>query len=364
METKYKYKNTPLTITRYPKTEDRTLKAWSNAEVYALEQLGEASGQHIVMYNDRFGFWNTCLNNEKLTTVWHYESQRKAIKQNLEQNGFSFNEDTLFKSTDKLNKPIDIALVKVPKSVELFHHILEHIHANSHKDTKVICCFMTKYFNKQIIEKSNLYFEEVEQSLAWKKSRLVHLKSPKQEVASMKLRNIKHNGEDYKQYPGVFSASHIDYASQFLMDNVEIKPEEVDVMDLASGNGVIARFIQDKNPSSKLTLVDDYNLAIESSKLNVENTNTTFLCADSLDDIESDTFDLIISNPPFHFEHEINIDITLRLMEQVQQCLKPEGRFVFVANEHLNYKTHLIQWFTDVKIIAKNDKFVVCECLV
>ncbi len=364
METTFKHNSASYTITRYPKTEDRTLKAWNNAEVYALNELGNTTGQHITIYNDRFGFWNTCLNSEELTTIWHYESQRKSIAQNLKQNGLSFNANTLVKSTDKLTKSIDIALVMVPKSVESFQHILEHIHANSHKDTRVICCFMTKYFNKQILERASIYFEDVEQSLAWKKSRLVHLKSPKQEVAPMKLRNIKHDGLDYKQYPGVFSAAHIDYATQFLMDNVSVKPEEIDVMDLASGNGVIARFVQSQNASSKLTLVDDYNLAIESSKLNIENSNATFLCTDSLDDIESDTFDLIISNPPFHFEHEINIDITLKLMEQVQQCLKPEGRFVFVANEHLNYKTHLIQWFTDVKIIAKNDKFVVCECFV
>lgn len=364
METVYKHNNTSYTITRYPKTQDKTLKAWSNAEAYALNELEDITGKHIAVYNDRFGFWNTCLHSNEVSTIWHYESQRKSIQQNLAQNGFQFDETTLFKATERLEKSIDIALVKVPKSVEGFQYILEHIHANSHKDTLVICCFMTKYFNKQIIEKSNLYFEDVQQSLAWKKSRLIHLKTPKQDVKPMTLNTLEYKGLEYKQFPGVFSASHIDYATQFLMEHLVVESTEVEVMDLASGNGVLARFVQDQNTSAKLTLVDDFNLAIESSKFNVDQSKATFLCLDTIETLPDNTFDLVVSNPPFHFEHENNIDITLNLMKHVQRCLKPSGRFVFVANAHLNYKTHLIQWFTQVKEVAKNDKFVICSCTV
>lgn len=362
VEKVYKHNQDTYTITRYPKTEDKTLKAWSNAEVYALEELNLSKDSHLVLYNDRFGFWNTTLNQYNPTTIWHFASQKKAVKQNLLQNNLPCKEEGFKTVLEPLDQDIDIALVKIPKSVDAFQYILEHIHKNSHSNTEVICCFMTKYFNKQIIERAQLYFEEVTQSLAWKKSRLMRLKQPKQKVHAMNLTQIEFENTVYKQYPGVFSASHIDYATQFLMEHLVVKQEEKEIMDLASGNGVLAKFVQGQNPEASVLLMDDFNLAIESSKLNVNADKATFLCEDIMNDLADNTFDLVVSNPPFHFEHENNIEVTLQLMKHVHRCLKPNGRFVFVANAHLNYKTHLIHWFTDVKEVARNSKFVICSC--
>ena len=50
------------------------------------------------------------------------------------------------------------------------------------------------------------------------------------------------------------------------------------------------------------------------------------------------------------------------LFKEVQNCLKLGGRFVLVANKHLNYATHLEQIFTEVATVNTNKKFVVYEC--
>ncbi|MGB1284834.1 MAG: methyltransferase, partial [Polaribacter sp.] len=70
-----------------------------------------------------------------------------------------------------------------------------------------------------------------------------------------------------------------------------------------------------------------------------------------------------VSNPPFHFEHENNIEVALNLFSEVQNCLKLGGRFVLVANKHLNYKTHLDKLFCKTEVLAENKKFVIYECL-
>ena len=66
---------------------------------------------------------------------------------------------------------------------------------------------------------------------------------------------------------------------------------------------------------------------------------------DSMELFKDDYFDLVISNPPFHFEHETNIEVAIRLFHDVKRCLKSEGRFELVASQHLNFKTHLIKIF-------------------
>ena len=73
-------------------------------------------------------------------------------------------------------------------------------------------------------------------------------------------------------------------------------------------------------------------------------------------------FDLVVSNPPSHFEYETNIEIAITLFKEVARCLKPDGRFVIVASKHLNFKTHLERIFERCKISAENNKFIIYEC--
>ena len=74
-------------------------------------------------------------------------------------------------------------------------------------------------------------------------------------------------------------------------------------------------------------------------------------------------FDLVVSNPPFHFENETNIEVSIKLFQEVGRCLKEDGKFQLVASRHLNFNTHLIKIFADVYVIAEDEKFEIYECL-
>ncbi|WP_417238930.1 methyltransferase, partial [Bizionia sp.] len=79
--------------------------------------------------------------------------------------------------------------------------------------------------------------------------------------------------------------------------------------------------------------------------------------------IKENSFDLVVSNPPFHFEHENNIEVALKLFTGVENCLKNGERFLLVANSHLNYSTHLTKLFTSVSVLKQNKKFQIIECI-
>ncbi|WP_369047762.1 methyltransferase [Tenacibaculum sp. UWU-22] len=351
-------------LKRYPITTQTSLRAWSSAELLALTYITNKKYNTVCLYNDRFGVWNCTLHDKNPTTIWTYASQQKAISKNLLRNGLNAN--VIFKTPlDELNT-IDIALIKIPKSVALFELFLQQIYKAATSDTEVVCCFMTKYFSAATLKVASYYFEEVQQTKAWKKARLIILKKAKKEALPKLAENtdtIIWKEKQFKQYYGVFSSSGIDVGTQFLLANLQVKPTEKNIIDLASGNGVIAYQITQQNSKATVTLIDDFNLAIASSKINLKGLQTHFICDNNLNTLPSHSFDLVVSNPPFHFEHENNIEVALSLFKQVKNCLKPNGRFLLVANCHLNYKTHLSVLFKTINVINKNNQFIIYECM-
>lgn len=360
---KYNYNGRDFDIKRYPPTTNRSLQPWNAADELIFEFLEsqDMSTENLVLINDRFGFLATTLFHLKPISVIDYKSHQKSIERNYTSNSLVLKSRYLAKPLDELSE-LEVGVIKIPKSVEEFEFQIQQLHRSLADDGVIICGFMTKNFTPQLLEIASKYFEDVEQSKAKKKARLLLLKNKKDTAQQSLSINIEFNSKVYNQYPGVFSSDHIDYATQFFLEHLTVNNSDLKVLDLASGNGVIADHILQQNPESEIHLLDDSFLAIESSKLNVAE-KASFRWDDSLDSFEDSSLDLIVSNPPFHFEYENNIEVSLSLFEQVKRCLKESGRFTLVANQHLNYKTHLDKIFTSCSVVTENDKFVVYECL-
>lgn len=370
----YSFQGRTLSFQRYPATDNRSLRPWSAADEHILQYIEPLLEERddelpsIGIYHDRFGFLGHLLFPYKVKGVAVFRSQQKAWRVNHELNGGQgISPASIHDPLNKLPEKIDLALIRVPKSLDLFQLYLEHIHANLHPGGGVVAGFMTKHFSPQLLRIAERYFEEVEQSKAWKKSRILRMRGKKDQPKLVPIHTIHWTlptGEPLRiqQYYGVFSAKQIDYASQFLIEHLEVKPNEKCILDLASGNGILALAIRQQQAAAELHLMDDSYLAIESSKLNLSPEHTYFHNTDTLDDLYDQTFDLVVSNPPFHFDHENNIEVALSLFKGVADHLQDGGRFVLVANRHLNYRTHLIRLFNKVQVVAENQRYIIYEC--
>ena len=356
-------------ITRYPETKNKSLQVSSAADDYLLNFLKDNEIQkcNLALVNDRFGYLACHTADWNPYSVIAFKSQEKALRINFKNNDLAFDEKRLLSPLDSFPEKLDLALIKVPKSLELFRLYLNQIQRASQENTIVLCGFMTKYFSKQMLKIAEELFEEVEQSLAWKKSRLLILRKPKLSIEIELLKSFQWQGLTLKQYFGVFSADKVDYATQFLLNHIVLKENEQKILDLASGNGIIAASIRQKYKSKgwnepEMHLMDDSLLAIESSKLNLPKEKSHFHYTDDLEDFEEKSFDLVVSNPPFHFEHEINTEVTMNFFEDVYTILKPGGRFILVFNRHLRYTTLLKRIYSRVDVMIDSPKFVVMEC--
>lgn len=349
-------------IERYDLSEDKSLKGWNAADEYLLKAFisKEINPSHLSIYNDRFGFLSCYLHSYDPMLVLTQKSQEKSIESNLA----AHNLPLLSCSTplSSLEYRMDFAIIKIPKSLALFQLFLEHIVHNSTEDVTVLCGFMTRHFTPKLLKIAGEYFNSVEQSKALKKSRLLVLSEKKEVLKKDVITSLAYNNQNYLQYWGVFSSGHIDYATQFLLTNLELKKTDECILDLASGNGIIGSEVFKQLPDSEIHLMDDSNLAVSSAKLNIKGERIRHHLNDNLSIFADEYFDLIVSNPPFHFEYEINIQVPIQLFKECYRCLKKEGNFQLVANKHLNYKVHLERIFKSIQIVSENSKFVVYKC--
>ncbi len=363
----FPFKETQYNISRYPQSGHHSLRPWSAADEHILAyiEMHNIQARSTAIFHDRFGFLGCCLQAYHPLSILYSKSQEKAYKANLATNKLSVSDadEQLVTPLAPLPLGIDLALIKVPKSLDLFRLYLYQLSQSLAEEGVVICGFMTRHFSKQLLEIAGEFFEEVTQSKAWKKSRLLILKQKKVVKELSLIHHVKLNEDrNFQQYFGVFSAKNIDYGSQFLLQHVQLRDEDHRMLDLAAGNGVLAAGLRAQHPHCELHLLEDDWLALESSKLNLKEENTFFHYDNNLESFEDHFFDFVISNPPFHFEHEIDISIALGLFQEVKRCLKSDGHFQLVASGHLNFKTHLVKLFKQVEILAENKKFVVYDC--
>ena len=343
---------------RYPPTSDRSLTVFSSADRLLIEWANEAAsrGADIMAVHDRFGAVALSLPGpaRSLTT---FHSQETAIR---------LNAGGLDAPITRMLDPVpgfDLALVRLPKSLALLDLYLRRLCAVARPGAAIAVGFMTRHFTPRLPELADRYAAKVSQSRARQKARLLVLEELRNGLIEEEpMTQLSFADRTYRQFPGVFSAREVDKATAFLLSNWPEIPPPATVLDLACGNGIIGDQLLQRYPAARLSATDDNLLAVESARLNLDPERSTVWFEHTLNPIPAASQDLIVTNPPFHFGHENNIDITLGLFREARDRLRAGGQLVLVANRHLNYATHLQRLFAVVDTVAENEKFVIYRC--
>ncbi|WMS86866.1 class I SAM-dependent methyltransferase [Pleionea litopenaei] len=128
---------------------------------------------------------------------------------------------------------------------------------------------------------------------------------------------------------GVFSPREVDEGSRLMLDYIDIK-EDADCFDLGCGYGVLGITLAKLAPKGQVIMADkDFvavNFANQNVKLNGIN-NAKAILSNGLEQLEDQTFDLIVSNIPAKVGNEM---LTLFLNDALHH-LKPGGQFVVVT---------------------------------
>ncbi|MCH8567720.1 MAG: methyltransferase [Balneolales bacterium] len=378
----------PLEISRYPETNDQSLKPYSAADellisfcdtkITELKEQGIAP--RIILYNDNFGFLGTVYHEYDPYSVIDSSSSEKSLRMNLMKNNLELNEQSWHNPDDAPDESPHIALIKIPKQLQRFRYYLYEAWKNIHENefATIYAGFMTRHFSPSMITAAEEFFEVCEQSKAEKKARVICLSRPRKSIpynSAEELCDFIDAGEYLKpsdtnpseeevklmQYPGVFSSSGIDEATAMIMRELKPTANEKYVLDFGSGNGILAKWVARSNPEAEVHAMDDDWFAAESTRFNTRNENVLVHLYDGLDMFPARFFNLIISNPPFHFGHENSIDTAQKLIQKASGRLKKDGRLVLGCSKHLNLTTHLKRYFGVVAQLSETTKFELLE---
>ncbi|MEN6480415.1 MAG: methyltransferase [Anaerolineales bacterium] len=162
--------------------------------------------------------------------------------------------------------------------------------------------------------------------------------------------------------PGVFSHGELDAGTAMLLANLRVHPGER-VLDWGCGAGVIGLVAALIAGPEAVTLLDVDALACECAAASLAANGLAgvrVILGDGLAALpEGERLDLIVSNPPFHSGHEVNLRITAALIAEAFAALEPRGRLVLVANRFLPYGRLLSEVFGAVETLAADGRYQV-----
>lgn len=160
---------------------------------------------------------------------------------------------------------------------------------------------------------------------------------------------------------GVFSWNELDAGTAFLLEHLSVSNTD-SVLDLGCGSGVIGASIA--HSAAAVLLTDENLLAVDCARRTLEHnglTNCRTLASDGYEQLSGQRFDLIVSNPPFHQQFEVNARFTERMILEAPAYLTRGGRLVIVANAFLRYEPLFEQAFKKTVVIARNNRYKIIE---
>lgn len=384
-----------LKLSRFPIAQvNRSLQAWDASDEYLLNHIKEekliSDTARVLIFNDAFGALTssfcTPIDLSSPSNLPRYRTEiycindsyvsRQGIAYNISQNQLNDANITQLNSLDILPVDIDVILYKIPKSkallVKQLIQIKKSIEQNSlDKNTLFIAADRAKDIHRSTLSLFEKYLGTTTTSLAVKKARLVFCKLNQKQTHESPFPTIwpltnKALKRDFiiSNHANVYSREKLDIGARYFIENLPDVDKGSQVIDLGCGNGVIGLTILANQPTACIQFVDESHMAITSAQINIEKNlpelaaQCQFHLSDCLTNIESNSVDLILCNPPFHQQAATTDHIAWQMFKDSHRVLKKGGELRIIGNRQLAYHIKLKRIFGNEKLIASNEKFV------
>lgn len=359
-----------LTLLRYPEFDTASsLQAWDAADEYLINTLDKQklSEGPLLILNDTFGALACALNEYSPVSYGDSYVSELATKRNFQQNNIKSDNVTFIDSFSALSFKPSVVVIKIPKTLALLEHQLHALRTVVSAETQIIAGAKTKDIHTSTLQLFEKILGPTHTSLAWKKSRLIFCQYQNPAVEPMKeLVSWPLDGTDYQihNYPNVFSRTSLDIGARFFLAHLPSGLSGT-IVDLGCGNGVLGLMALESNPQAEVIFRDESYMAVESSRLNVEKNrpqdlSRCFFEADhSLANIERNSLQAVLCNPPFHQHHSVTDYIAWQMFNDAKRCLAIGGELRIIGNRHLGYHQKLKRLFGNCELLASNKKFVI-----
>lgn len=361
-----------FTVRRRHDDPTGSLRAWDAADEYVLDHLATeiADSRRWLVVNDGFGVLAVAgAASGHAVASWTDSSvAHTATIENLERNGVDPGSVDLVPATTIPTGPVEVVVVKVPKTLAHLEHQLHRLRPLLHPGSVVVGAGMTRHIHRSTIEVFERTIGPTPTTRARKKARLLlatvdpNLTPP---ASTWPISWSTPDGIEVSALPNVFSALRLDHGTRLLRDHLPEPATGATVIDLGCGTGVVAATLAHRHSAIDVVCCDESYEAIESARRTVGavTDRATFLVTDVLDDVADRSADLVLVNPPFHAGGARTDAVAERMVDESHRVLRDGGELRLVANRHLAHHRTIERRFGAVTVVAADARFSVLSAI-
>jgi 16S rRNA (guanine1207-N2)-methyltransferase len=359
-------------LQRRPRRRRELLRAWDAADEYLLREVAAqaqlAGGTRVLLVNDSFGALAVALAPRAPQSWSDSFLSQLATRDNLSANNIDAADVTLLNSLQQPAGPVDLVLIKVPKTLALLEDQLTRLRPLLTANTRVLVAAMVKALPRSVWTLLERLLGPTDTALAWKKAKLIRVTPDLTLTVPPNPYPVQYRLENSEwlisNHANVFSRDSLDIGTRFFLQHLPLMPQAQDIIDLGCGNGIVGLQTCAQHPAATIHFVDESFMAVASARANFHaafaaERNAVFHVADGLEAFSKASADLVLCNPPFHQQRAVGDQIALRMFCQARDVLRPDGELWVIGNRHLGYHVALKKLFGRVELVASNAKFVV-----
>ena len=335
-----------------------------------------------MVFGDRWGAITTSLAlasaDAEVTQISDSFLGQQATAENLARNGKSLADVALATTAEEFSGPIDVLLVRVPKSLALLEDQLWRLRPFVGPSTRILGTGMVAEIHTSTLQAFERILGPTRTSLAVRKARLIFCEPDPDPARPDNPWPLTYklpdgvgaaSGRTVVNYAGTFSADHLDIGTRLFLKHLPSRSDEARIVDLGCGNGVVGLAAALSSPKASLRFIDESYQAVASARATFEASfpagtrDAEFRAGDGMAGFEPDSVDLVLNNPPFH-SHQATTDATAwRMFTGSRAALRHGGELWVVGNRHLGYHLKVKRLFGNCDVVASNPKFVVLRAV-
>lgn len=160
-------------------------------------------------------------------------------------------------------------------------------------------------------------------------------------------------------YPGIFAHRQLDPGTRLLLDVLPEFSAGARILDYGCGSGILGAAVLRRQPGATVHLLDVDAVALEAARENVP--GAELILADGLDPIPPDSYDAVITNPPFHRGKEEDPGLLAEVIRGARRVLCSGGALTLVTQRRIRLEKIMEDSFARVSVLARDPIFSVWE---